>query len=344
LDKDSLIAAIRSAALSDVLRTMDSDDLSQKMLAKTRVLPDEILDAEAKKAGVPEDQWPLHQAMVRGEPNAFMDELEAVDGLLRPGDIILMTNPASMRLVQGQQKLFYKQARASHVALIHADFVCIDSMPSAGVTNRIISKLLQPAGDDWRVIRCKQVTDTDAVMRTCAYYLAQPYKVLPSKFSAKSYAYCSELARKVYVRCGVTDVGIPDDYVIAPAHFDKLADGVAGSPHWQDVTEKVRPAVKFCSKYAGLVDISVRLFIEGLQLNRKRYMQRTEALRKIAQLERSGKISKEKATEAKASIQATEDKMNHTFWDVSRPKVQTSSFSDAEKTPEPASHQESPAM
>lgn len=321
MKKDNATAAIRSATLSSVLRTMNSDDLSQKLLIATRALPDQILDSEAERAGVPEDQWPLHRAMVRGEPNAFIDELSLADGLLKSGDIILMENPASTKLIASQQKLFYKQARSSHVALIHADFVCIDSMPKEGVTNRIVSKLLQPAGDDWRVIRCNQVNDADAIMQACAYYLAQPYRVLPSKFSAKSYAYCSELARKVYVRCGVTDVGIPDDYVIAPAHFDRLADGVADSPHWQDVTEEVRPAVNFCKKYAGLMDVSVRLFIEGLQLNRKRYLERTEVMRKIEQLERSGKISKEKASEGKAVIQAIEDKMNHTFWDVNRGKA-----------------------
>lgn len=318
MDQKSFRADIRSAALSDVLRTMNSEEESQKMLAVIRALPDEIWDAEAKKAGVPEDQWPLHRAMIRGEPNAFMDELDTVDGLLKPGDIILMTNPASMKLVRGQQALFYKRTRSSHVALIHADFVCIDSMPVAGVTNRIVSELLHPAGDDWRVIRCDRVTDRDAIMQACAYYLAQPYRVLPSKFSAKSYSYCSELARKVYVRCGVIDVGIPNDYVIAPAHFDMLADDVAGSTHWQDVTESVRPAVEFCRKYEGLVNISVRLFIDGLQLNRKRYVQRTETLKKIEQLERSGKLSKEKATEARQSIQAMEGKMNHKFWDVRR--------------------------
>ena len=309
-------AAIRSAALSDVLMKMNSEEESQKMLAAARALPDEILDAEAKKAGVPEDQLPLHRAMIRGEANAFIDEFTSVAGLFKPGDIILMTNPASMKLVKGQQKLFYKQTRSSHVALIHADFVCIDSMPGAGVTNRIVSRLLRPAGDDWRVIRCNQLTDTAAIMQACAYYLAQPYRVLPSKFSAKSYSYCSELARKVYARCGIVDIGIPNDYVIAPAHFDMLADDVIGSTHWQDVTESVRPAVIFCGKYEGLVDVSVRLFIDGLQLNRKRYMQRTKALKEMQQLVRFGKLSNEKATEVRKSLQALEDKMNHKFWDV----------------------------
>jgi len=180
-------------------------------------------------------------------------------------------------------------------------------------------------------------------VKACAYFLAQPYQVFPSKRSAKSYAYCSELARKVYVRCGVTGVGIPDDYVIAPAHFDKLADGVAGSPHWQDITETVRPAVKFCRKYTGLVDISVRLFIDGLQLNRKRYEERAAELRKIAKLERSGKLSKKKAAEVRVLIRTAEEKMNLTFWDVNRSKVEENSFSDARKMFEPASNRESSA-
>ncbi len=312
---------------------MLSNEKSQEMLALTRARSDESLDAEAKRAGVPEDQWPLYRAMARNQPNAFLDGFAAVNGLLKPGDIILMTNPASTKLVKAQQIRYYKEARSSHVALIHADFVCIDAMPKAGVTNRIVSKLLEPAGDDWRVIRCSQIADPDTVMAACAYYLAQPYLLLPSKRSAQSYTYCSELARKVFARCGVADVGIADDYVIAPAHFDKLADGVIGAPHWEDVTEIVRPAVEFCHTYSAIVDISVRLFIEGLLLNRKRFEERTEWLRKIKRQQRSGKITAQKAAELRAYLHEVESKMNNTFWDVRRSSVDDDSSSNVTGVP-----------
>ena len=339
MELEKLNAAARTQALSSVLRSWDSEERTKEILALNSARSDESLDAEAKRAGVPEDQWPLHRAMVRNEPNAFVDDLRAVDGLLKPGDLILMTNPSSTKLVKGQQIRYYKQARSSHVALVHGDFVCIDAMPKAGATNRIISQLLAPAGDNWRVIRCDQISDPDAVMLACAFYLAQPYLIFPSKRSAPTYTYCSELARKVYAHCGVVNVGISDASVIAPAHFDMLADGVAGRPHWQEVTDSVRPAVEFCKKYSALVDISARLFIEGLLLNRQRFEERTVLLKKIKQHLHAGKISATKAAELRTHIREIESKMNYTFWDVPRSGGSAPKPRDAGDGPERASDQ-----
>lgn len=318
MDDEKLKEAVRSLATADIFRSMASEDASEKALAETRGLPDELLDLAAKSAGVPEDQYSIHRAMVRNESNVFTEELGSVDGLLRPGDVILMTgtSAASKALVE-LQKPIYSAVRSSHAALVHADFVCIDAMPKVGVSNRIVPDLLHDVADDWRVIRCHRLKDIDAVMRACAFYLAQPYKVLPAKRSAKNYAYCSELVRKVYNHCGVSDVGIVDDYVIAPAHLDRLAEG---DPNWVDITEEVRPAVEFCRKYAGLVRMVARLFIEGLQLNRKRFEERAAWLEKVKKLERAGRISKEKARESANFIREMESNMNHTFWDVRRPQ------------------------
>jgi hypothetical protein len=317
-DENKANPAVPARALSQVLQKGATEEGAKEILDELRAMPDAVLDMSARAAGVPEEQFELHRAMVRQEPNAFVQELGAVDGLLRPGDVILMTNPASMALVDLQKKL-YDQARSSHVALIHTDFLCVDAMPKVGVSNRTIAALLESARDDWRVIRCSTVQDTDAMMLACAYYLAQPYKVLPAKRSAKSFAYCSELVRKVYVHCGLNGVGIPNDYVIAPAHFDMLADGAAGKPNWEDITAQVRPAIALCLKYPALIDITTKLTVEGLMLNRERFHERTRWLDTIKNRERSGQISKSKAEELRGVIYDMESKMNHKFWDVRRP-------------------------
>ena len=51
------------------------------------------------------------------------------------GDVILMTGTSnSSKALAKSQKPFYLKARSSHVALVHADFICIDAMPGALVT------------------------------------------------------------------------------------------------------------------------------------------------------------------------------------------------------------------
>lgn len=313
-DKTMLREAARASAAVSIFKHMASEEASAKLHAEIVKMSDAKLDQMARLTGIPEDQFAIHRAMVRGEPNAFMEELQGVDGLLKTGDVFLVTGTTSKRLVELQRPL-YNKVRSSHAALVHADFVCIDAMPKIGVTNRVVSELLTGVEDDWRVIRCKKLDDHDRVMRACAFYLAQPYKVLPAKRSAKTYAYCSELVRKVYHHCGIANVGIADDYVIAPAHLDSLADG---HPDWGDVTESVRPAVEFCKRYPSLVNTAVRLFIEGLKLNRRRFQERTELLAKLQLETRAGKIPKEKAEAMARVIRETESNMNNTFWDVKR--------------------------
>lgn len=200
---------------------------------------------------------------------------------------------------------------------MHADFICIDSVPKKGVSNRIISEVLADAKPDWRVIRHKSVdpSNTDNIMKACNFYLAQPYLILPSKKSAKNFAYCSELARKVYRDVGVNNSGIANKSIIAPAHFDQLADN---HPEWIDITETVRPAIEFCQTYPELVRMSAKLFIAGLKLNRQRFDDRTKDLTAIQALAKIGRITKEQAKAATAEIREMERNMHHTFWDVKR--------------------------
>lgn len=304
----------RNAAAANVFQLMASEDKGEKFVEACRNLPDEALNMMASLSGVPEHQLHIYRAMIRNEDNEFMRGLEHVDRLLQPGDLILMNANQALAIAQ---RTIYKNARSSHIALVHADFICIDAVPKKGASNRIISEVLADAEPGWRVIRHKLVgaTDTDSIMRACAFYLAQPYLILPSKRSAKNFAYCSELARKVYRDVGVSNSGIADKIIIAPAHFDQLADEHA---EWMNVTDTVSPAIEFCQNYPELIRVSTKLFIDGLKLNRQRFEDRTKQLAEIQTLAKAGKITKEQAKEATAQIREIERNMNHTFWDVKR--------------------------
>lgn len=315
---EKLREAARNMAALDIFRHMASDEKANKLLEQLRSLPDGALNAMSKLSGLPDDQADIHLAMMRGEKNIFMEELGNVDGLLKTGDVILMTgtSSSSQALAKGQ-KAFYSEARSSHVALVHADFICIDAMPQLGASNRIISDVLSNVQVDWRVIRYRelQVEHEEIITRACVFYNAQPYKILPSRKSLKKHSYCSELARKVYSHTGITNSGIPNKIVIKPADFDRLADEQS---QWLDVTETVRPAVDFCRKYPELVRVATKLFIDGLKLNRKRFEERTSQLASAQAAAKAGKISREQLLSVTRAIKEIENNLNNTFWDVTR--------------------------
>lgn len=319
MNLEALKDGIRHRAAAEIFREMNSEDQGAALLQRIRSQPDTAIDLMARAAGIPESQFHIHRAMVRGEGNVFLDELKAVDGLLHPGDIILMrgTSKNSQLLSKGQKKACYEHARSSHVALVHADFICIDAMPKIGTSSRIASEILQNIEPDWRVIRCKkmQPEQQDLIMRACTFYLAQPYSIKPSRGPAKRFSYCSELARKTYSHSGITGVGIPNTLLVKPADFDRLADG---HPQWDDVTEIVRPAIDFCAKYPELVKHSSQLFIAGLKLNRQRFEERTAILVELRQAAAKGVLPRERAQEMIRVIKEAESNMNHTFWDVAR--------------------------
>lgn len=306
----------RNAAAADVFRLIASEDKGEKFVEELRNLPDEMLKMMGKLNGISEHQLHVYLAMIRNEDNEFMRGLGKVDGLLQPGDVILMASNKALVIAQ-KARYPYINVKSSHVALVHADFICIEALTKTGVSNRIVSDVLADAEPGWRVIRHKSIGQAtiDSIMRACNFYLAQPYLILPSKKSAKNFAYCSELARKVYRDIGITNSGIPDKSIIAPAHFDQLADA---HPQWMDITEIVRPAIEFCQNYPELVRDSVKLFIDGLKLNRQRFSERKKYLAEIQILSKAGKITKEQAKAATAQIREVERNMNHTFWDVKR--------------------------
>ena len=277
--------AARNAAAANVFRLMAAEDTGAKLVENLRNLADKELDMMGKLSGVPTHQFHIYRAMIRNENNEFMQGLAQVDGLLQPGDVILMTGNQALAKAQ---KALYKCAKSSHVALVHVDFVCIDAVPKMGVSNRIISEVLVGADAGWRVIRHKSVdaNSTDRIMRACVFYLAQPYLIFPSKKSAKSSSYCSEMVRKIYRDIAIANSGIPDKSIIAPAHFDQLADQHS---EWLEVTETVRPAIEFCQKYPEMVRVSSKIFIDGLKLNRQRFEDRTKMMTKIQTLAKAGK-------------------------------------------------------
>ncbi|OEZ98765.1 hypothetical protein DUPY_29450 [Duganella phyllosphaerae] len=309
----------RNIAAAEIFSHMASKEKSQKLYDELKSQPDEMLDFMAKFSGIPEHHLSIHRAMVKGEDNPFTDGLKKVDGLFKTGDIILMKGKTenAEKLVRLQRKL-YSNTRSSHVAIVHADFICIDAMPGIGVTNRLVHEILSDVEDNWRVIRPRNLDEhaRQLITRACVFYLAQPYKILPSTKSAKTYSYCSELARKVYDNTGISTLGIPNNKIIKPSDFDKLADLQS---QWVDVTEEIRPAVDFFRTYPELMKVASKLFVDGLKLNRQRFKERTESLKDIRLAAKAGKISREKMLELIKIIKEIENNMNHTFWDVSRP-------------------------
>lgn len=304
----------RNMAAADLFGKISTEEGAAKLAQEIRNMPESALKMMAKISGIPAHQLDLHVAIMRGQDNEFRQGLNALDGWFQSGDLILMTGNQQLAKIQ---KTLYKDARSSHVAIVHADFICIDAIRIIGASNRIVPDVLEKVEPGWRVIRHNAVGPerTDDVMRACAFYLAQPYKILPSKKSAKKFAYCSELARKVYRDIGVEATGIPDSPIIAPAHFDKLADQ---HPNWVDVTESLRPAVEFCQKYPEILRATAKMFVDGLKLNRSRFEERTAQLVRLQTLVKAGKISKEAARAEVARIREIERSMHHNFWDVPR--------------------------
>lgn len=306
----------RKAATSDILQTMSSPEKAEQLLSQLRALPDSALDAMAALDGIPEEQYPIFRAHVRGQQNPFLDELHTVDGNLRTGDLILMTgSSARSKALVAAQKPFYLMARSSHVAIVHADFICIDAIPGVGVSSRLIQEVLSDVDDDWRVVRFKGVSPehADLMMRACTFYLAQPYKIRPSWRSGKDYAYCSELARKIFRDCGILKTGISGGPVVAPAHFDQLADL---HMQWKDVTQDARAYVAFCRKYAAMTRVASRIFIQGLQLNRARFEDRKKALQSAQVAVSLKQMTKDQYLELVKKTKEIEHSLNHQFWDT----------------------------
>lgn len=309
----------RNAAASHVIQQIASDEQREVYFNKMLNMADNELNFMAQICFIPEVHWPTFRAIMRRQDCEFMQKLKGFDDQLETGDIVLMTGTSfKSKALAKSQIPFYLKAKSSHVALVHADFICIDAMPALGVSNRIITDVLHDVEDKWRVIRFNKITSLhkEAMQQRCAFYIEQPYKILPSKNPGKDFSYCSELARKVYQDCKVEGSHIPKGHhVIKPCDFDRIADQ---GKDWTDVTEKVRPYISFVQEYESIHKMISKAFIDGLKLNRSRYEDRITMIRKIRTLEKKGCISPGKANECIKQIHEMEKKLNYTFWDFSR--------------------------
>lgn len=307
---------IRNKAAASVFKTMNSKDGKEAAVEQMRNLTDSQLDIMAAQCEIPEKHKLIYRSMIRGEDNALIQKMKSFTDTLKTGDLILMCgNSLRSKALKNSQKSVYLGARSSHIAVVHADFICIDAILDVGVTNRLISEILNDACDDWRVIRLKNISDekTEKMLKVCAYYLNQPYKIFPKRKPAKKYSYCSELARKVYLDCEIKGTGIPNHMLIKPCDFDRLADM---SNCWDDVTISVKPFIDFCVEYEAMMKVTSKAFIDGLKLNRSRFDDRVKTIRTIRTAEKNGKISSEKTANFMKKVHESERKMNFNFWDV----------------------------
>ncbi|OFJ49178.1 hypothetical protein BA896_010130 [Janthinobacterium lividum] len=314
----------RNTALAEVFSVMASDEKSKEKIEEIRSMSDAELDFMGKISEVPDSQLSIFRSLMRGEENPIFEKLREFEDGLKTGDLILMTGKStSSKALAASQKPFYFKAKSSHVAVVHADFICVDAMPDPGVSNRLVSEVLANAEDHWRVIRFEGLNESHAerLQQRCAHYIMQPYKITLKRKRGRDYSYCSELARKVFEDCEIADTGIPQHVVVKPCDFDRIADGSKG---WTDVTEKVRPFIEFAIEFAPLLKVFARLFIEGLKLNRVRYEQRRSLRKSIEAAGRKGKIKPDKVAELIAKIQEIDESMHYTFWDFRKSETSTS--------------------
>ena len=315
----------RNAAAAEIFSVMASEEKSKEAIDGIRSMSDTELDFMGKLSNVPDSQLSIFRSVMRGEENSFIEKLREFEEELKTGDLLLVTgkSPLSKALV-ASQKLLYPNAKSSHVAIVHADFICVDAMLDTGVSNRLVSEVLADGENHWRVIRFEGLNNihVEPLQQRCAHYIAQPYKITLKRKRGKDYSYCSELARKVFEDCDIADTEIPLHAVVKPCDFDRIADSKKG---WTDVTEKVKPYIDFCIEFAPLLKVVSKLFIDGLKLNRARYEQRRESLKMIEAAERKGKMSPEKAAELTAKIRKIEDSMHFTFWDFQKSRTNAAS-------------------
>lgn len=308
----------RNSAVAEVFSLMASEEKSEERIRRMRSMSDKEIDFMGKLSNVPDSQLPIFRSLIRGGENQLFDRLREFKEGLRTGDLILVTGKsAASKALVASQKPFYLNAKSSHVAMVHADFICIDAMPDPGVSNRLVSEVMTDVEDDWKVIRFKGLKDThaEALQRQFAHYIAQPYKITLKRKRGKEYSYCSELARKVFEDCEISNTGIPQHIVVKPCDFDRIADSKEA---WADVTAEVRPYIDFSIEFAPLLKVVSKLFIDGLKLNRARYEQRRQMLKEIEAAERKGKIKPEQAAELISKIREIEQSMHFTFWDFGK--------------------------
>lgn len=235
--------------------------------------------------------------------------------MLQTGDLILTKglNGSSKILVKAQQ-VFVPRARSSHVMIAHAETLVLDAAPKNGVRHTFLLDALNNIEPDWIVIRKLGLTEEDQknILKAGAYYLWQSYMIHPAPIVGKKKSYCSELARKIYGKAGIkTD--IPSEGVIMPAHFDLLA---ADSDEWINVTTGVINWLRQIRSDEERYRAMTKTFIEGIELNRKRFTDREKMRELLEKQAKKGKLSHEKLAESIHILDQINLNVAFKFWDT----------------------------
>ncbi|HFE8665148.1 TPA: YiiX/YebB-like N1pC/P60 family cysteine hydrolase [Acinetobacter baumannii] len=317
---NSLIEYNRNLAAADIFKIIGSEKESQELINRLKGFSDQQLNFLARLSNIPNEQINIYKDFVKGNDNEFTKEITKFDAnkILRPGDIILMTGTSSQsKILVKAQKPFYLKAKSSHVAIVQSEIVCVDALPKVGVSMRPIMDVLSDVEPNWRVIRFNEINETyhDNILKACAFYVMQPYQIKPKKKPGKDFSYCSELARKIFLDLKLENTGIPNNTIVKPCNFDRLADNVN---NWTDVTHEVRDFVEFCRKYDAIFRSMCKLQIDGIKLNQFRYKQRREILRSYKTRVSRGLLSQENYLEIKEEIQKIESNMNFQFWNFKK--------------------------
>lgn len=160
--------------------------------------------------------------------------------MLDIGDILLVTGTRkTSKWLARSQKLLYSKASSSHVEFGMGDGVFIHATTGRKVTFTTITKELEEVKSSWRVIRLKGLSDdTNSQLQLNAYYfLAQDYNSNYFRPHKKHASYCSELVDKIYRRTGIQIFSRLGTKIIAPSHFDQLANE---NVNWLDVTDEYK--------------------------------------------------------------------------------------------------------
>jgi hypothetical protein len=306
---------IKMQATADVFQTLSTEGAVDKIIEQFRSMPDAQLNILGSYAGIKNEHLPIYRKLTRGEDNEFTEKLKGFVDELKTGDVILVTGTSnSSNILVKLQKTIYSKARSSHVVIVQADFICIDAMPKIGVSVKLLPEVLNDVQDNWRIIRFKGLKekDSEVLAKACAYYIEQPYVILPKRKPAKKFSYCSELARKVYIDSQIINTGIPNNTIIKPCDFDKIADQ---NSQWLDITDSVRSYIEFCREYEGILKFISKSFTQGIGLNRQRFSERRKAKEIISIMHKRGVITSSSATQVKNKLESFEKTLNYKFWD-----------------------------
>tara|TARA_R110001632_G_scaffold60284_3_gene146396 strand:- start:71392 stop:72366 length:975 start_codon:yes stop_codon:yes gene_type:complete len=312
LSPDQIKDIARKDICADLIDQTKTEAGKQELLKTIRSAPDDEIKMMATISNIPEKHHNIFLNIVKGESNEFQKELDNLEYLLETGDILLIQGESiSSKALSTLQKITYKGAKSSHVAIVHAEFMCIDAIPKIGVRHVTIPNLLPKDLSRFRVMRLKTLTDEEQkkIMSLAGFYLEQPYKISPLKKQSKKFSYCSELARKIYTKGNVQNTAIPSNTIVSPADFDRILNS---SDKWLDITDLVKPFIVFCMNYKEIIENISLQITTGFKLNKKRYNERREFLET---LEKNSEISLEKKEKIRKQFKTMEDKLHHKFWD-----------------------------